>query len=256
MMKILIGSINSRNSRKGVWDRLATYPLMRQANKYREDKVVNMAKMKFDNFDEIFNFAIKKTDGLTVFQTETELYAIYQDYKSEIPYDMDTFFSLVHHKDKKLKYDKSVKRLMLGSEEITEKYNRGCLYGTSVEGVHYYNYFKRDNEGYWHCSYYEEADKTIKEELIEVLLQTARDRLQKLTSIEAPAIVVEKQKEYVQSLMNGELKIRGELDILAKPYKKAERKVGNGGKVYYVINDSYNFFPNAKYGMYIKRKDK
>lgn len=154
------------------------------------------------NFDDVFKFAIKATAKMTMFQCDSKLYDIYQEYKCYIKYDMDTFFSLIHHRDNKLADDSHVKRLLLDREHILEKYNRGCLWGTNEDGVRYYNYFKRDNEGFWNFWYYEEkSGKTIGDEILNVLLQSAKTRLQKLTSIEAPKIILDNQREYVDMLM-------------------------------------------------------
>lgn len=115
----------------------------------------------YENFDELFKAIIKKTRNMTMFQTDCFLHSIYKEYRYMIGlkgYDEDTFFSLVHFKDVKLADDNHVKRLMNDGEAILEKYNRGLLYGTKVDGVRYYNHFKRDNEGFWNFHYYEEKE--------------------------------------------------------------------------------------------------
>lgn len=113
----------------------------------------------YNNFDGLFRMAVKKTSNMTLFQTDCFLHGIYKEYKYMIGikgYDEKTFFSLVYYHDTKLKDDSHVKRLLLSSEGIVEKYNRGYIYGTNADGVKYYNHFKRDNDGFWNFSYYEE----------------------------------------------------------------------------------------------------
>lgn len=85
--------------------------------------------------------------------------------------------------------------------------------------------------------------------------KAAHERLTKLEEIGAPKIVIEGQAKMVDDLDNGILKIGGDKDILDEEYISAEQKKGRGGKVYYEINGKYNFFPNAKYGMFIARAD-
>lgn len=113
----------------------------------------------YNDFDELFKSIVKKTKNMTMFQIDCFLHGIYKEYKYMIGikgYDEDMFFSLVHFKDVKLADDEHVKRSKLDKEGILEKYNKGVLYGTNENGVRYYNHFKRDNDGFWNFSWYEE----------------------------------------------------------------------------------------------------
>lgn len=113
----------------------------------------------YENFDELLESVVKKTKKMTMFQRDCFLHGVYKEYRYMIGlkgYDEDTFLSLVYYNDTKLADDNHVKRLMLDSEAILEKYNKGVLYGTNDDGVRYFNHFKRDNEGHWYFSWYEE----------------------------------------------------------------------------------------------------
>ena len=90
--------------------------------------------------------------------------------------------------------------------------------------------------------------------IIKGAAKAAHERLAKLEEIGAPKIMIEGQQKYVEDLDNGILKIGGEESLLDEKFISAEQKKGRGGKVYYEINGEINFFPNAKYGMYIARK--
>ena len=93
---------------------------------------------------------------------------------------------------------------------------------------------------------------TIGEHISDRTYQVARDRLEKLKEIGAPSIVIDQQQNYVD---NFELKISGDIEVLDKELISIVQKKGRGGKNYYIINGDINFFPNAKYGMYIKKGD-
>lgn len=65
--------------------------------------------------------------------------------------------------------------------------------------------------------------------------------------------MIDRQRKYVESLQEGTLEVSGDKDALDDNFVNAEKKKGRGGKSYYIINDNINFFPAARYGMYIKR---
>lgn len=94
---------------------------------------------------------------------------------------------------------------------------------------------------------------TIKDFILHGTLSAAQERLEKLTEISAPQIIIDKQNELVKSLQEGKLQISGETNLLNEQFSEAEKKIGRGGKTYYIINGSINFFPAARYGMFIKR---
>ena len=101
-----------------------------------------------------------------------------------------------------------------------------------------------------------EQMETVKQFLVRVHLANAEDRLQRLKDLETPTVLIKSQEAYIQHLRNGELKVGGDKDALEDEFIKAETKTGNGGKQYVVINDgAINYFPQAHYGPYIKRKE-
>lgn len=113
--------------------------------------------MKINDFDNLFEYVIRKIKGMTYFQIDCYLYRnrIYQKYQSIIPYDEKRFISMIWYNDIKFADDHMI-TLMLENEVMQEKYDRATIKGVSVEGIHYTNYFKRDYDGFWHFSYYEE----------------------------------------------------------------------------------------------------
>ena len=98
----------------------------------------------------------------------------------------------------------------------------------------------------------EESTLTIKEYIINAALAAAEERLNKLTEMGAPQVIIEGQSKLVASLRAGEIKIGGDTQVLTEEVKATEVKTGNGGKKYIVFNDGIHFFPQARYGMYIK----
>lgn len=93
---------------------------------------------------------------------------------------------------------------------------------------------------------------TIREYIINGTLTTAEERLSKLIEIGAPQVIIEGQSKLVASLKAGKIKVGGDTKVLDEELKSKELKTGNGGKTYIVINNGINFFPQARYGMYIK----
>ena len=94
---------------------------------------------------------------------------------------------------------------------------------------------------------------TVREKIIEGLLNAAEERLQKLQEIQAPQVMVDGQKNYIEKLGAGELKVGGDTKLLDEEFVSVEARKGNGGKVYYAFNGDINFFPKARYGMFICR---
>lgn len=95
----------------------------------------------------------------------------------------------------------------------------------------------------------------IREWILNSLKEYAVYRLDKLTDIGAPKIIIEGQSKYLAELEQGILKVSGDVELLDEDYKFNERRKGRGGVVYYIINGNINFFPNAKYGMYITERE-
>ena len=94
---------------------------------------------------------------------------------------------------------------------------------------------------------------TIKEFIIEKELPMNKERLNKLIEIDAPEIMIRAISEQISKMENGELKIDGDLELLDYEFKDYEVKRRRGGKIYIVFDKSINYFPNTKYGRYIKR---
>lgn len=94
---------------------------------------------------------------------------------------------------------------------------------------------------------------TIKEYILKVELLNAEHRLQKLTEIKAPAIMIEKQGEFVTELSQGVIKIGGNDGLLKQEVVSVEPKRGVGGKPYFIFNGDVKYFPVAKYGRFINR---
>lgn len=102
----------------------------------------------------------------------------------------------------------------------------------------------------------EEAEaevETVGESILKAVTANAEERLSKLEEIGAPEVVIEGQRKAVENLRNGALKISGEKELLDVAVESKEVRKGNGGKMYVVFNGNINFFPNARYGMFIKR---
>ena len=97
---------------------------------------------------------------------------------------------------------------------------------------------------------------TIREWILEGTIKAYEIRLEKLIEIGAPKVVIEGQKKMVAELKDGELKIGGDLDVLEDEFVSCTIKTGRGGKKYYLLNEDVNFFPAAKYGLFIKKAGK
>lgn len=97
---------------------------------------------------------------------------------------------------------------------------------------------------------------TIREWIIEGTLKQAEERLVKLKELNAPSVMILGQQKYVDKLRQNILKVGGLDFLLDQEFKTVEKKVGNGGRVYYTINDDINYFPHAKYGCYVAKKSK
>lgn len=93
---------------------------------------------------------------------------------------------------------------------------------------------------------------TIRNYILNGAISTAKERLEKLQAINAPQVIIDGQKRAIADLENGNLKIGGDTKVLDREFENREFKTGRGGKGYILINGNVSFFPNAKYGMYIK----
>ena len=94
---------------------------------------------------------------------------------------------------------------------------------------------------------------TIKDFIIEWETKIIRERLEKLKKFEAPAIIIEKTKENIKKLENGELKVGGDKSLLEFDFVQCAVKKGSGGKIYLEFDNIIKYFPEAKYGRYITK---
>lgn len=95
-------------------------------------------------------------------------------------------------------------------------------------------------------------EKTVAEMIIEVELPAMEYRLNKLIEFGAPAVMIEGQRKAVEEMKNGILKVGGAKEKLANRVAGFEIRKGNGGKQYMVFSDGTMYFPNARYGRYVK----
>ena len=94
---------------------------------------------------------------------------------------------------------------------------------------------------------------TIREWVVKGVLSATEYRLEKLKEMNAPKVMIEGVGKQVESLKAGIIKIGGDKDVLDEIFESVETRKGRGGATYYCINGNVNFFPNARYGLYIKR---
>lgn len=94
---------------------------------------------------------------------------------------------------------------------------------------------------------------TIKEKILSAELARTKERKQKLSEIGSPKIILERLTEIIAELESGKIHVSGDIEALNEPYLDGECKKGRGGVPYISYNNgTINFFPNARYGMYIK----
>jgi len=101
----------------------------------------------------------------------------------------------------------------------------------------------------------------INEFLKEKILENLKKRLNKLVAIPAPEIIIEALKKEIKNIEAGkEIKISGDTKYLTHNFISDEIKIGQGGKKYtqFILEngEKVNYFPNAKYGRYIKKEKK
>ena len=94
---------------------------------------------------------------------------------------------------------------------------------------------------------------TIKDFIIERETKMMKERLEQLEKFGAPAIIIEKTKESIKKLENGELKVSGDESLLEFDFVQCAVKKGRGGKVYLEFDNVIKYFPEAKYGRYITK---
>lgn len=93
---------------------------------------------------------------------------------------------------------------------------------------------------------------TIEEFIIQKEIKHLQSRLDKLLkagiSIKTADIMVAK----IESIKKHGLKINGGKQLLSEEYVNHELRKGSGGKQYYQINGTINYYPEARWGKYIK----
>ena len=90
---------------------------------------------------------------------------------------------------------------------------------------------------------------TIKDFIIEWETKIIRERLEKLKKFKAPAIIIEKTKENIKKLENGELKVGGDKSLLEFDFVQcAVKKRDVEEKIYLEFDNTIKYFPEAKYG--------
>lgn len=94
---------------------------------------------------------------------------------------------------------------------------------------------------------------TIFEYILDCELKSAEERLEKLKEFDAPTVIINGQESAIENLKAGKITISGDTDVLSDIYESREIKKGRGGKIYITINGNVNYFPNARYGRYIKK---
>ena len=94
---------------------------------------------------------------------------------------------------------------------------------------------------------------TIKDFIVEKETKMMKERLEQLEKFGAPAIIIEKTKENIKKLENGELKVGGDKSLLESEFIQCAVKKGRGGKVYLEFDNVIKYFPEAKYGRYITK---
>lgn len=99
----------------------------------------------------------------------------------------------------------------------------------------------------------EKAMNTIRNFISKNELQSADDRLQKLIEIGAPKVMIDAQRKLVDN-WDG-IKANGDDFLLDIPYQSHEVKKGNGGKIYVIFNGYIQYFPTAKFGRFVSKKE-
>lgn len=93
---------------------------------------------------------------------------------------------------------------------------------------------------------------TIGKYLIEATKNALYDRKKKLEDMGAPAVMIASLDEELIRLSWNDFTCGGDTNLLEEEFISVEHKKGRGGKVYHVFNGHINYFPQAKYGRYIK----
>lgn len=92
---------------------------------------------------------------------------------------------------------------------------------------------------------------TLKEKITEIEIATMTVRLENLTAMNAPKIMLE---TISKEIAKNDIKVGGDTELLAEIFQTVEVKKGNGGKQYLIFNGNIQYFPQARFGRFICRK--
>ena len=94
----------------------------------------------------------------------------------------------------------------------------------------------------------------IRDKIIESMLEIVTERCEKIIEIRGPAIIIENLKKEIENLKNGILKVKDKENLLDLEFNDIEWKKGRDGVPYVTFNNgTINYFPNARYGAFIKK---
>ena len=94
----------------------------------------------------------------------------------------------------------------------------------------------------------------IRDKIIESMLEIVTERCEKIIEIGGPAIIIENLKKEIENLKNGILKVKDKENLLDLEFNDIEWKKGRDGVPYVTFNNgTINYFPNARYGAFIKK---
>ena len=106
--------------------------------------------------------------------------------------------------------------------------------------------------------------ETVAEHLVSVLENGFATRLEKLKEMKAPEILITRVEDDLTFILSHDVKTVikefvdcKEPELFDAIFVSSETKIGNGGKPYSIYQTSVgelNYFPNARFGRFLKRK--
>lgn len=94
---------------------------------------------------------------------------------------------------------------------------------------------------------------TIREWICKNESRMMNERADKLEAMRAPEIMIVNCRKLAEELKAGIMKCGGDTELLDIEMEKFEVRKGKGGKPYINLNGFINYFPEARYGRFIKR---
>lgn len=82
------------------------------------------------------------------------------------------------------------------------------------------------------------------------ILQSEKERYERLVTARAPKVILSNMKKILDS---ENISVGGDKSLLTTEIVSLETKIGRGGKKYYHINGSINYFPEAVHGKFITK---